>query len=111
MTGEGGMVCTDSKDVAKKARLIRNHGEAVVDKNYTLKNMTNIIGYNFRLTEMQAAIGVDQVLEMKKLNNIRKNFDFLINEIKKILAIYLRHKKLQIHIIMHILWLLDISVN
>ena len=34
--------------------------------------MTNIIGYNFRLTEMQAAIGVDQVLEMKKLNNIRK---------------------------------------
>ena len=46
--------------------------------------MTNIIGYNFRLTEMQAAIGVDQVLEMKKLNNIRKkNFDFLINEIKK----------------------------
>ena len=63
MTGEGGMVCTDSKDVAKKARLIRNHGEAVVDKNYTLKNMTNIIGY--RLTEMQAAIGVDQVLEMK----------------------------------------------
>ena len=63
--------------------------------------MTNIIGYNFRLTEMQAAIGVDQVLEMKKLNNIRKKLDFLINEIK-ILAIYLRHKKLQIHIIMHI---------
>lgn len=84
MTGEGGMICTDNKDIAKKARLIRNHGEAVVDKNYTLKNMTNIIGYNFRLTEMQAAIGVDQVLEMKKLNNIRKkNFDFLINEIQK----------------------------
>lgn len=84
MTGEGGMICTNNKTVAKKSRLIRNHGESVVDKNFTQKEMINIIGYNFRLTEMQAAIGCDQIKDMKKLNNIRKyNYDFLKKEIEK----------------------------
>ncbi len=65
-TGEGGVCVTEDDELAERMQLIRNHGEAVVER----KNVTridNIIGYNFRMTEMEAAIGREQ---LKKLNNI-----------------------------------------
>ena len=62
-TGEGGMLVTDDDDIADRARLIRNHAEAVVgDKMVT--NLANMIGYNFRLGEIESAIGMEQ---LKKL--------------------------------------------
>jgi len=63
-TGEGGILVTNDDDIADKLQLIRNHAEAVVGPkgNTDLRNM---IGYNFRLGEIEAAIGIEQ---LKKLS-------------------------------------------
>jgi perosamine synthetase len=63
-TGEGGILVTDDDELAERLRLIRNHAEAVVgDKGY--ENLSNMIGYNFRLGEIESAIGIQQ---LKKLS-------------------------------------------
>jgi len=62
-TGEGGILVTDDDTIADRLRLIRNHAEAVVgDKGVT--DLNNMIGYNFRLGEIECAIGIEQ---LKKL--------------------------------------------
>lgn len=64
--GEGGVVVTNDDELAERVRLIRNHAEAVVeDKGYT--NLVNMVGFNFRLTEIGAAIGRVQLQKLKKL--------------------------------------------
>jgi dTDP-4-amino-4,6-dideoxygalactose transaminase len=63
-TGEGGILVTDDDTIAERLRLIRNHAEAVVgDKGVT--DLANMIGYNFRLGEIECAIGIEQ---LKKLS-------------------------------------------
>ena len=63
-TGEGGIIVTDDDQLAERSRLIRNHAEAVVgDKGES--NLANMVGYNFRLGEIECAIGIEQ---LKKLN-------------------------------------------
>lgn len=63
-TGEGGILVTDDDDIADRLRLIRNHAEAVVgDKGVT--DLRNMIGHNFRLGEIECAIGIEQ---LKKLD-------------------------------------------
>jgi dTDP-4-amino-4,6-dideoxygalactose transaminase len=65
-TGEGGILVTNDDELAERMRLIRNHAEAVVgDKGVTKLN--NMIGYNFRLGEIECAIGIEQ---LKKLNHL-----------------------------------------
>jgi perosamine synthetase len=63
-TGEGGILVTNDDVIAERLRLIRNHAEAVVgDKGET--DLTNMVGYNFRLGEIECAIGIEQ---LKKLD-------------------------------------------
>ncbi len=64
-TGEGGIIVTNNDEYAENIRLIRNHGEAVVD-GFQKKNIANIIGHNFRMGEIEASIGIEQ---LKKLNS------------------------------------------
>lgn len=65
-TGEGGVLVTDDDEIADRLRLIRNHAEAVVgDKSTT--NLANMVGYNFRLGEIECAIGIEQLKKLKKL--------------------------------------------
>ena len=59
-TGEGGMCVTNDDNLALRLKLIRNHGENVVEQ-YSIEDLTNIVGFNFRLTEIQAAIGIEQL--------------------------------------------------
>lgn len=67
-TGEGGIVVTNNPSIANKVRLIRNHAEAIIKSNN--KNiLSNMIGYNFRLGEIESAIGIEQ---LKKLPSILK---------------------------------------
>jgi dTDP-4-amino-4,6-dideoxygalactose transaminase len=55
-TGEGGVVTTNDDRLAERLQLIRNHGENVVEgKGVT--DIVDILGFNFRLGEMEAAIG------------------------------------------------------
>jgi dTDP-4-amino-4,6-dideoxygalactose transaminase len=67
-TGEGGILVTDDDEFADRLRLIRNHAEAVVgDKGVT--DLRNMVGYNFRLGEIECAIGSEQ---LKKLDGLVK---------------------------------------
>ncbi len=72
-TGEGGVCVTNSRKIYKKLILIRNHGEAVVEKMGE-KNITNIIGSNFRLGEVEAAVGIEQLKKLKKLIKQSQNY-------------------------------------
>lgn len=63
-TGEGGILVTNDEDIAEKLQLIRNHAEAVVgDKGVT--ELGNMVGYNFRLGEIECAIGIEQLKKLK----------------------------------------------
>lgn len=59
-TGEGGVCVTDDSDLAIRLQAIRNHGENVVDP-LEMRDITNIVGFNFRMTELSAAIGREQL--------------------------------------------------
>lgn len=63
-TGEGGILVTNDDAIAERLRLIRNHAEAVVGpKGET--NLANMVGNNFRLGEIECAIGIEQLKKLK----------------------------------------------
>lgn len=64
--GEGGVVVTDNDDFAERLQLIRNHAEVVV-KDKGVKNLINMIGFNYRITEIEAAIAIEQLKKLEKL--------------------------------------------
>ena len=67
-TGEGGVCVTENEELAERMQLIRNHAEAVV-AGKGVKNISNMIGFNFRMGEIEAALGIEQ---LKKLPGIIK---------------------------------------
>lgn len=69
-TGEGGVLVTNNDDIAEKLRLIRNHAEAVVGQKGH-KDLSNMLGYNFRLGEIECAIAIEQLKKMKSLTESR----------------------------------------
>ncbi len=74
-TGEGGMVTTNNDDIAKKARMIRNHGMVGRDEHI-------ILGYNYRMSEINAAIGLVQLKKLERLNEKRiKNSLYLLERV------------------------------
>jgi dTDP-4-amino-4,6-dideoxygalactose transaminase len=63
-TGEGGVLVTDDDRLAERARMIRNHAEAVVGgKGET--DLVNMVGYNYRLGEIEAAMGIEQLKKLQ----------------------------------------------
>jgi perosamine synthetase len=58
--GEGGICTTDDAQLARRMQMIRNHGENVVEP-LAIDDLTNLVGYNFRMTEMSAAVGREQL--------------------------------------------------
>lgn len=71
-TGEGGVIVTNNRKYAEKMYAIRNHAEAVVKKN-TAKELKNMVGYNFRMGEIEAAIGIQQLKKLKKRVQLKQN--------------------------------------
>lgn len=63
-TGEGGMITTDDRETVKQLRMLRNHG---AQEQY----LHEILGYNYRMTEIQAAIGVEQLKKMPRWTLLR----------------------------------------
>lgn len=59
-TGEGGICATDDANLAFRMQLIRNHGENVVE-GFNVTDLTNLVGFNFRMTELSAAVGLVQL--------------------------------------------------
>ncbi len=70
-TGEGGILVTNDDEIAERLQLIRNHAEVVVgDKGVT--NLSNMIGHNFRLGEIECAMGIEQLKKLKRLVQSRQ---------------------------------------
>ena len=65
-SGEGGVVVTDDDRFADRLQLIRNHGEAVV-KAKGDEDLVNLVGYNYRMTEIEAAIALEQLKKLERL--------------------------------------------
>ncbi|MCL4338857.1 DegT/DnrJ/EryC1/StrS family aminotransferase [Patescibacteria group bacterium] len=61
-TGEGGMVVTDDEKLAQKMRILRDHGQNPKKRYYH-----DVVGFNYRMTNMQAAIGMAQFERIEKL--------------------------------------------
>ena len=81
-SGEGGILVTDNDELANKLRLIRNHAEAVIEAKGD-KNLTNMIGFNYRMTEIEAAIAYEQLDKLAPLiEERRKNIKYIENVLK-----------------------------
>lgn len=75
-TGEGGMVTTNEKAMAERLRQIINHGQ-------TEKYLHTRLGYNYRMTDIAAAIGLVQLKKLEKFNvRRRRNAEFLTSNIR-----------------------------
>jgi dTDP-4-amino-4,6-dideoxygalactose transaminase len=59
-TGEGGMLVTNDERIAQRCQMIRNHAENLTEA-LGVDDLSNMIGSNYRLTELQAAIGCVQL--------------------------------------------------
>ncbi|MDC3270564.1 DegT/DnrJ/EryC1/StrS family aminotransferase, partial [Alphaproteobacteria bacterium] len=81
--GEGGIVVTNNDNIATRLKLIRNHGECVVDK-FKIALKGNIFGGNFRMNEIEAAIANEQLKKLTFLTKYRKNLaKYLIRKLKR----------------------------
>jgi len=80
-TGEGGMMVTNDRRVAERVKLLRDHGQAE-------KYLHVELGYNLRMTSLQAAIGRDQLRKLNRLNEARRaNARFLTEGLSKVRGI------------------------
>jgi len=77
-SGEGGIIVTNDDELAERMRLIRNHAEAVVEDK-GLSKLNNMIGHNFRLGEIECAIGIEQ---LKKLNGFVKSRQVIAEQLR-----------------------------
>lgn len=77
-TGEGGMITTNNPKVAEVAKVVRNHGMSGRDIHERL-------GFNNRMTEIEAALGLVQLKKLDHLNELRiANSEYLIQNVKSI---------------------------
>ena len=66
-TGEGGMICFKDRKIAEKAKILRDHGMSKVKKYWH-----ELAGHNFRMTNIQAAIGVAQLARIEDFREARE---------------------------------------
>lgn len=93
-TGEGGMLITNNEEMAKKARLLRSHGMTTMSYQRASGHATTYdiveLGYNFRMDDIRASIGV---VQMRKLQNdlekrirVRQKYLEKLNDVKDIIV-------------------------
>tara|TARA_B110000046_G_scaffold184983_1_gene225103 strand:+ start:2137 stop:3408 length:1272 start_codon:yes stop_codon:yes gene_type:complete len=78
-TGEGGVIVTNDDYIAQKLRLIRNHAESVVG-DAKIKNLSNMLGYNFRMGELESAIGIEQLKKLDQITSRRQEIAIKLHE-------------------------------
>ena len=89
-TLEGGMIITNSKELAEKLKIKRNHGISKTLLNRYTKGKpwdydVDEPGYNFRIDEIRSALGINQLKNIKKFNlNRKKSFDYYNKNLKNI---------------------------
>ncbi|MBI2022999.1 DegT/DnrJ/EryC1/StrS family aminotransferase [Candidatus Giovannonibacteria bacterium] len=86
-TGEGGILVTDNEKYAERARMFRHHGQSQKAR-YEYFDM----GYNYRMTDISAAVGLAQLKKIENFNKNRiKNSAMLTKGLDKIKGIILPH--------------------
>ena len=106
MTGEGGMLVTNDEDIANTARMVRNHGEVITSTLKVRTYRSEFLGWGYRMTELEAALGIAQVPKLDDLNEKRiKLGSFLAKEINKIDG--LSHVKYDY--VKHVYWMFGFS--
>jgi len=91
-TGEGGCIVTDSKEVYEKLKLIRSHGRQENSNYFTTSGYMGYVtlGYNFRMSDITAALGIAQVKKVNKIIEMRrKNAEYITKKLSKIKEIIL----------------------
>jgi perosamine synthetase len=78
-TGEGGVITTNNQGLAERCQMIRNHAENIVGPK-EIKDLTNLIGYNYRMTEIESAIGIEQLKKLPMLLDQRLQNVAYLNE-------------------------------
>lgn len=76
-TGDGGMLTTNNPEYAEQFRLLRQHGMSVNDRVRHLANQVifeeyNVVGYNYRMTDIQAAVGREQLRRLPEIIAVRR---------------------------------------
>jgi dTDP-4-amino-4,6-dideoxygalactose transaminase len=80
-TGEGGMITTDDPDLAERMRMLREHGMRV-------RYVHEMLGYNLRMTDLQAAIGLVQLKNLPVWNRARQAYaDYLSENLSPLPAV------------------------
>ena len=88
-SGEGGLVTTNNKLFYNRIISLRSHG-INKDKNFHWKYNLSESGFNYRLSDVNCALGVGQLKKINKFINFRRNiFNYYKNNLKKIKAITL----------------------
>lgn len=86
-TGEGGMVLTKSKEIWDRIRVLRSHGISSSTyqrfKGHSYDYDVSAIGYNYRLDEIRAAIGIEQLKKVHCYQEIRRHLTFTYKELIK----------------------------
>ena len=90
-TGEGGMITTNDDHLADIMGMLRNHGASISEeqrhhgaKPYMLPDF-NLMGYNYRMTDLQGAVGVVQIKKLDKFIDERQKWaEFYTSELKEV---------------------------
>lgn len=83
--GEGGMITTNNSHIAEKCRMFRHHGQSET-KRYEYFDL----GYNYRMTDLAAAIAIEQLKRIEKIKRIRRrNANLLLIGLKNIRGLIL----------------------
>ena len=77
-TGEGGILCTNNKNIFRYCKSFRNHG--MIDRD-----THSFLGYNYRMSELNASIGLVQLKKIDKINSRRiANSKYILKGLKKL---------------------------
>lgn len=88
-SGEGGFAITNDAQLAFKMQLIRNHGEVVIN-DMPHEDIINVVGYNYRMTELEAAVSIGQFRRLDERNAHRQALAvYLADRLKSIPEIIL----------------------
>lgn len=91
-SGEGGFAITNNDNFALRMQLIRNHGEVII-KDMGVEQIENIVGFNYRMTELEAAVSIGQFKRLDFLNDYRiKLAEYLTEQLSVLKGLILPKK-------------------
>ena len=107
-SGEGGVLVTNNKEYYRKALMLRNHGITRDRKKFVKKKYNSVyyeqqsLGYNYRLSDLHASLGLSQLEKIDKFYNkrliIKKRYDQKLKNLPFIFPKYEKNIKFSNHL-------------